>query len=80
MSSRRLAEAFEHMVGAEAPVRFVAYDGSVAGPVDAPVTLDVRSETAIRYIATAHNGQVRVENVPSGGCRFTLEFPTVGEK
>lgn len=52
-SSHRLAEAFERIVGPEAQVRFVAYDGSTAGPADAPVTLDIRSEAAVRYIATA---------------------------
>ncbi len=49
----RLAEVFQRLVGADAPVRFTGYDGSTAGPADAPATLEVRSPNALRYIATA---------------------------
>src|SRR4249919_1579919 len=48
-----LAELFERLVGATDQVRFMAYDGSSCGPVDAPATIDVRSPVALRYLATA---------------------------
>ena len=37
----------------QAPVRFRAYDGSEAGPADAPVTIDVRSSRALSHIVSA---------------------------
>jgi cyclopropane-fatty-acyl-phospholipid synthase len=49
----RLDKAFDVLVGTDSNVRFVAYDGTSAGPDDAPVTLNVKSEEAVRYIATA---------------------------
>jgi len=52
-SSTRLADLFRAYVGPNQDVRFEAYDGSSAGPVDAPVTLRLQDETAVQYIATA---------------------------
>lgn len=37
----------------EPPVRFTAYDGSAFGDPDAPITLELRSERGLRYLATA---------------------------
>ncbi len=51
----QLAEMFERLVGENAQVRFVAYDGSSAGPSDAAATIEVRSPVALRYLATAPN-------------------------
>ncbi len=48
-----LAEVFEQVVGPDAPVEFAAYDGSHAGPPDAPVKLTVRSPVAVAYLAQA---------------------------
>ncbi len=48
-----LAEVFETLVGASAPVEFVAYDGSRAGAHDAPVRITVRSPAAVSYLAQA---------------------------
>ena len=60
----------EQLLGADPHVRFVAYDGSSAGPADATVTLDIRSEEAIRYIATAPGRprpRTRVRHGPARG-------------
>lgn len=37
----------------EPPVRFTAYDGSAFGSPDAPITLELKSERGLRYLATA---------------------------
>ncbi len=47
-----LAEVFQLIVGADAPVAFRAYDGSTAGPADAEVTVELRSPRAVSYLAT----------------------------
>ncbi len=49
----RLANMFEQIVGDGSGVRFIAYDGSTAGPRDAEATIDLRSPIGLRYIATA---------------------------
>lgn len=49
----KLAEAFARMAGPEAKVRFEGYDGSAAGPADAPVTIRVRSPLAAAMVARA---------------------------
>jgi cyclopropane-fatty-acyl-phospholipid synthase len=51
--SPQLADLFETFVGPNSDVRFEAYDGSTAGPADAPVTLRLVDEKAVQYIATA---------------------------
>jgi cyclopropane-fatty-acyl-phospholipid synthase len=48
-----LAQVFETIVGAGAPVEFVAYDGSRAGAEGAPVRMTVRSPAAVSYLAQA---------------------------
>jgi cyclopropane-fatty-acyl-phospholipid synthase len=48
-----LAEVFEKVAGPDAPVEFRAYDGSVAGPADAPVRITIRSPVAVSYLAQA---------------------------
>ncbi len=53
-----LADLFSRIVGDGAGIRFTAYDGSSAGSPDAPVTLEVRSPTALQYIATAPVGDL----------------------
>ena len=49
----RLADAFSMIVPEERGVGFRASDGSVAGPVNAEVTLDVRSPLAVQYFASS---------------------------
>ena len=54
MSGRMgVSEALGRVLDTGDRLRFTAYDGSAAGPAEAPVTLDVRSRDAVRYIATA---------------------------
>jgi len=48
-----LAEVFERVAGPDAPVEFVAYDGSKAGKPDSPVRITVKSPTAVAYLAQA---------------------------
>jgi cyclopropane-fatty-acyl-phospholipid synthase len=49
----KLAEVFERVVGRDAHVEFLAYDGSRAGPRGADVTVEVKSPYAISYLAHA---------------------------
>ena len=51
----RLAELFDQVTGARTGVEFRAYDGSRAGPRDAPVTVELRSPRAVSYIVQARN-------------------------
>src|SRR6476661_5818951 len=51
-----LAEVFESFVGPEAPVEFMAYDGSHAGQAGASVKITVRSPAAVAYLAQAPGG------------------------
>lgn len=53
----KLAEAFTLAAGPEAPVEFVAYDGSKAGTAGSPVRIEVRSPRAVE-LAMSHPGQV----------------------
>ena len=48
-----LAEVFESFAGPEAPVEFLAYDGSHAGAAGSPVKVTVRSPVAVAYLAQA---------------------------
>ncbi len=48
-----LAEVFERVAGPDAPVEFVAYDGSRAGKSGADITVSVRTPVAVSYLAQA---------------------------
>jgi cyclopropane-fatty-acyl-phospholipid synthase len=48
-----LARVVETLLGGDLPIAVVCYDGSRAGPADAPATLTVRSADALRRILTA---------------------------
>jgi cyclopropane-fatty-acyl-phospholipid synthase len=48
-----LAEVFERVAGPDAPVEFLAYDGSRAGAEGSPVRITVKSPTAVKYLAQA---------------------------
>ncbi|WP_326642618.1 cyclopropane-fatty-acyl-phospholipid synthase family protein [Streptosporangium sp. NBC_01755] len=48
-----LAEIFEKVMGPEADVRFVAYDGSKAGPASADISVEVKTPAAVAYLAQA---------------------------
>jgi len=52
-----LAEVFERVAGPDADVEFRAYDGSRAGRPGSPeVSVTVRDQTAVRYLAQAPGG------------------------
>ncbi|MBP7973240.1 MAG: class I SAM-dependent methyltransferase [Candidatus Nanopelagicales bacterium] len=55
----KLSEVFDILVGGDAPVEFVAYDGSKAGTIGADVRIEVRSPRAIELVLS-HPGQVGV--------------------
>src|SRR5258707_10486939 len=48
-----LADVFERSAGPDAPVEFLAYDGSRAGAEGSPVRIAVRSPAAVSYLAQA---------------------------
>lgn len=48
-----LAEVFAAVVDPDAPVEFVAYDGSRTGAAGSPVRITVRSPVAVSYLAQA---------------------------
>jgi len=48
-----LAQVFAKIAGPDAPVEFVAYDGSRAGAEGSPVRITVRSPVAVSYLAQA---------------------------
>ena len=48
-----IGEAIERLMPGGLPFRFTAYDGSAAGPEDAPVRLDLRNERGLSYLLTA---------------------------
>ncbi|WP_255577046.1 class I SAM-dependent methyltransferase [Cryobacterium sp. 1639] len=47
-----LAEVLEILVGGRLPLSFTAYDGSSAGPPDAPFGLELRNPRGTSYLAT----------------------------
>ena len=48
-----LAQVFEAFLGPDAPIQFVAHDGSRAGAEGSPVRITVRSPVAVSYLAQA---------------------------
>ncbi len=48
-----LAQIFESLLARPVPIRFTAYDGSVSGPPDAPVGLNLKNERGLAYLVTA---------------------------
>jgi cyclopropane-fatty-acyl-phospholipid synthase len=49
----RIADAFTQLLTGPLPLRVTAYDGSSAGPEDAPFGLEVRNERGLAYLMTA---------------------------
>ena len=52
-STTLIADAFSALLGGEVPFRITAYDGSSAGPADAPYGFDLRTERGLAYLMTA---------------------------
>jgi cyclopropane-fatty-acyl-phospholipid synthase len=48
-----LAEVFERVAGPDAPVQFLAFDGSKAGADSSPVRVTIKSRDAVAYLAQA---------------------------
>ena len=48
-----LAEILEIFAAGQLPLKFTAYDGSKAGPDDAPIGLDLLTPRGTTYLATA---------------------------
>ncbi|MBO9523390.1 MAG: class I SAM-dependent methyltransferase [Nocardioidaceae bacterium] len=48
-----IADAFSQLLIGELPFRFTAYDGSSAGPEDAPYGLHLKNERGLSYLVTA---------------------------
>src|SRR5690349_6568652 len=48
-----IADAFSQLLIGDIPFRFTAYDGSAAGPEDAPYGLHLRNERGLSYLVTA---------------------------
>lgn len=48
-----IAEVLEILAGGRLPLRFTAYDGSSAGPPDAPLGLNLKSPRGTNYLATS---------------------------
>jgi cyclopropane-fatty-acyl-phospholipid synthase len=51
--TRTIADLLEQLVGTDLPIAVEAYDGSRLGPTDAPATLKIRSQLALRRIVQA---------------------------
>jgi cyclopropane-fatty-acyl-phospholipid synthase len=51
-----LADVFERIAGPDPAVEFRAYDGSTAGPPDAPIRIIVRTPRAVSYLAQSPGG------------------------
>ncbi|MCP2032244.1 cyclopropane-fatty-acyl-phospholipid synthase [Okibacterium sp. HSC-33S16] len=47
-----IAEVLEIFTGGRLPLRFTAYDGSSAGPADAPFGLELKTPRGLTYLAT----------------------------
>ena len=52
-SQLRIADVFTQLLTGPLPLRVTAYDGSAAGPEDAPFGFEVRNERGLAYLMTA---------------------------
>jgi cyclopropane-fatty-acyl-phospholipid synthase len=53
MATMKIADAFTQLLTGPLPLRVTAYDGSSAGPEDAPFGFEVRNERGLAYLMTA---------------------------
>src|SRR3954451_7945145 len=53
MPTVKIADAFTQLLTGPLPLRVTAYDGSSAGPEDAPYAFEVRNERGLAYLMTA---------------------------
>lgn len=62
----KLADVFSLIVGPDAPVEFVAYDGSKAGTAGSEIRVEVKSEKAVDLVLS-HPGQVGLARAYTAG-------------
>jgi cyclopropane-fatty-acyl-phospholipid synthase len=72
-TSPKLAEAIARVVGST-DIEIRAFDGSRAGPLDAPVRIEVRSPRALSYLATSPPGDLGL-----GRAYVTGDLEVVGD-
>jgi hypothetical protein len=53
MATMKIADAFTQLLNGPLPLRVTAYDGSAAGPEDAPFGFEVKNERGLAYLMTA---------------------------
>ena len=63
----RLSEVLDKVTGGTTGIEFRAYDGSRAGPPNAPVAVEIRSQRAVRYLVQARNDLGLARAYVSGG-------------
>ncbi len=71
-----IGKAFDELLGTDLPIRVTAYDGSGGGNPDAPYTVELRNEQALRYLVTSPgelglvraylSGDLELHGVPPG--------------
>lgn len=76
MTSMKIGEAVASLLREGMPVRFVAYDGSSAGPEDSEITLELANQRGLAYLLTAPgdlgmarayvSGDLIIHGVPEG--------------
>jgi cyclopropane-fatty-acyl-phospholipid synthase len=76
MPTVKIADAFTQLLNGPLPLRVTAYDGSAAGPEDAPFGFEVKNERGLAYLMTAPGdlglgrayvaGDLAVKGVPPG--------------
>ncbi|CUR61622.1 Cyclopropane-fatty-acyl-phospholipid synthase [metagenome] len=70
-----IGDAMDRLVRGGLPVRFTAYDGSSAGPLDAPFGLDLRTERGLAYLMTAPGDLGMARAYVSGDLDFAGVHP-----
>lgn len=70
-----IGEAMDRLVRGGLPVRFTAFDGSSAGPADAPVGLHLRTERGLSYLMTAPGDLGLARAYVSGDLDLTGSHP-----
>ena len=70
-----IGDAMDRLVRGGLPVRFTAYDGSSAGPLDAPFGLDLRTERGLAYLMTAPGDLGMARAYVSGDLDFSGVHP-----
>lgn len=70
-----IGDAVDRLVRGGLPLRFTAYDGSAAGPPDAPVGMHLRTERGLAYLMTAPGDLGLVRAYVSGDLDLTGVHP-----